>query len=407
MAEVSMFIYPWDLLHEGVPAVIDEVATRGVTRLEIATAYHSAEIISPRRQHDVVTTAEANSCHLPLPEATFSNAAIPPSAIAREHPDLFERLALSAREAGVAVSAWAVAFHNTSLATSRPDLAIQNCFGDPFTHGLCPANPAARRYAVELIGGIASSGLFDRVLVESLSYLLYSHGHPHELWGVRMDPTTRYLLSLCFCRHCVAAAAECGIDAGALRVAVRETLTRSWNTAFPAGRDEDDGNELASLHQVWPELAAYTAMRMDTVTSLTEEVVAAVRTTGTKVDVSAAVWGRPAFTNWVEGVNIAQTMRVADGFVLESYFPSAAQVAREIDHTLALSSLATDEPADLAVALTLWSSHSPTRADFLDKVRTVRESGASRLSLYNYATASAATMEWVSDAVAEMTGTQP
>lgn len=407
MPEVSLFIYPWDFLHEEVSSVIDHVASLGVTRLEIATAYHSAELISPRRTHDVVTTAEANSCHLPLAPSSFSDVATPPSAIANEHPDLYERVVESAQQSGVAVSAWAIAFHNTTLATSRPDLAIENCFGDHFTHGLCPANPAARRYALELLAGVASRGLFDRILVESLSYLLYSHGHPHELWGVRMDPVTRYLLSLCFCRHCVVSGEDRGIDVTRLRATVRNQLTRSWNMAFPAGRDEDDGAELASLHQVWPELAAYTAMRMDIVTSLTSEAARAVAAQGTKLDVSAAVWGRPAFTNWIEGVDIAKTMQVADGFVLESYFPTAAEVAREIDHTQAIASLTADASAELAVALTLWPNHSPTLNDFLSKVSTVRDAGASRLSLYNYGTASSPTLEWVSEAVAEMARTRP
>src|SRR3546814_12350730 len=101
--------------------------------------------------------------------------------------------------AGVAVDGWVIAFHNTDLATANPEAAIENCFGDHFTHGLCPSSPAARTYAMELLAAASGTGLFERVLVESLSYLLVGHGHPPELWGARLDATTRYLLSLCFC----------------------------------------------------------------------------------------------------------------------------------------------------------------------------------------------------------------
>jgi hypothetical protein len=402
VTETGILLYPWDLQADGVDRVVDTVAGLGLTRIDIATAYHSAEIIAPRRTTSVVTVAEANTAHLPLPTGTFTGLELPSSRIAKDDPELYPRLKVAADRAGIRLSGWGVAFHNSSLATQHPDAAIVSCFGDRFSHGLCAANPAARRYAVELLAGISATGLFDRILAESVSYLLYSHGHPHELWGARLDVTTRYLLSLCFCEHCVAAGAEAGIDAERLRAGVAAELSRTWNAPFPAGRDLDDGAELASLHQNWPELAAYTAMRKAVVNSLVAEVATAVRANGARLDVSAAVWGRPAPLNWLEGVDIAATLRAADGFVLESYYPTAGEVAREIDHTTAIARLVGDESADLSVALTLWPVHHATRENFLSKVATVRDAGVDSLRLYNYGTATTTTLAWAADAVALM-----
>lgn len=399
MSEVGLMLYPWDVVADGPERVVDEIASRGASRIEIATAYHSAEAIAPRRDAGVVTVAEANTLHLPVPAESFSDVRIPQSRIAEQHPDLYERLAEAAGAAGLSLGGWAIAFHNSSLASEHPEAAITSCFGDTFTHGLCPANPSARHYAVELIEAVASSGYFDRLLVESLSYLLYSHGHPHELWGARLDATTRYLLSLCFCRYCTEAGASRGIDVDALRQHVAAHLSRSWNQDFPHGRDGDDGSELASLHHVWPELHAYTQMRMERVTALATDVIAAAHKHGVLLDVSAAVWGRPAQMNWLEGVDVVETLRVADGFVLESYHPGAGEVAREIDHTLALRSLLPGNAADINVALTLWQSLSRNRGDFSAKVETVAASGVQRLSLYNYGTATRATLDWIDDAV--------
>jgi len=400
MPETGMLVYPWDLLEDGVERVVEEVAALGVTRLEVATAYHSAEVVSPRRTRAVATVAEANRSHLPLPAGAFTELSIPPSSIAREHPDLYERLAEAGRAAGVAIGGWGIGFHNSDLAAAHPEAAILSCFGDRFAHGLCAANPAARRYAVELFSAIAGTGLFDRVLAESVSYLLYAHGHPHELWGARLDPTTRYLLSLCFCAHCLAAAAERGIDGEALRAAVAAELTRTWNAPYPAGRDLDDGAELSSLVLLWPDLGAYTRMRMDVVTSLLAEVAAAVRARGALLDASAAVWGRPAPTNWVEGVDVAATLRVADGFVVEAYHPTAGEVARELDHVAAIARRVGPEAAPVTVALTVWPSHHGTRDGLLAKVAAARAAGATTLELYNYGTATADTLSWVADAAA-------
>lgn len=404
MAELSMLIYPWDLQIDGVERVIDDVASRGVTRLQIATAYHSAEVISPRRVRSVSIVAEANRAHLPLPAGSFSGLAVPPSSIAANDPDLYPRVKNAADAAGIALDGWAIAFHNTDLATAHPDAAIENCFGDAFTHGLCPASPAARTYAIELLDAVAGTGYFDRVLVESLSYLLVAHGHPHELWGARLDPTTRYLLSLCFCAACIDRGAAAGIEVERLRTQVATELHRTWNVDHPAGRDDDTVAAITSLHMVWPELAAYTRMRMDVVTELVIETATAVRGHGAALDVSAAVWGRPAPTNWMEGVDIAQTLAESDGFVLESYFPTAGEVSAEIDHTLAIRSLIGTDETPLTVALTVWPSFSPTRADFLAKVEAVAGCGVDRLALYNYGTATAGALEWVG-AAAERMGT--
>ncbi len=400
MSELSMLIYPWDVLADGADRVIDTVASLGVDRLEIATAYHSAEVISPRRTDRVFVRAEANTVHLPLADGTFSGLSIPRSSIAESSPELYPQLRASADNAGIGLGGWGIAFHNTRLALEYPDAAILSCFGDRFTHGLCATNPAARIYARELFAGIAATGLFDRVLAESVSYLLQSHGHPHELWGARLDVLTRYLLSLCFCEFCLAAAGERGIDGAALRAAVAAELHRTWNAPFVGGRLADAGQELASLLVVWPDLAAYTRMRLDTVSSLVAELTAV---SSVPFVLSAAVWGRPAPMNWLEGVDLSASLATVDGFVLESYFPTAGEVAAEIDHTQAVAARVS-EPAPLTVALTLWPSHHATRADFLGKIESVLASGIDRIALYNYGTATADTLSWVADAAALVKG---
>ena len=90
-------------------------------------------------------------------------------------------------------------------------------------------------------------------------------------------------------------------------------------------------------------------------------------------------------------------LAAVDGFVLESYFPTAGEVAAELDHTLALAApLPTSAP--LTVALTLWPAHHASRGDFLGKVETVLAAGVDRIALYNYGTATAESLSWTRDA---------
>lgn len=105
-----MLIYPWDVQHEGVQQVVDTVAALGVTRLAVATAYHSAEVIAPRRTKNVVTVAEANTSHLHLPPNTFTGLSLANSNIAKDTPYLFHSLREAASAAGIGLDGWGLPF---------------------------------------------------------------------------------------------------------------------------------------------------------------------------------------------------------------------------------------------------------------------------------------------------------
>jgi hypothetical protein len=108
----------------------------------------------------------------------------------------------------------------------------------------------------------------------------------------------------------------------------------------------------------------------------------------------------------MEGVDIAATRRVADGFVLESYYDAVDDVVRELDHVLALAGPAGAGGAPLTVALTLWEAHHGTADGLASKARAAREGGATGLALYNYSTATARTLGWAAAAAAEFKGDQ-
>lgn len=155
-----------------------------------------------RRGRSVHQAVEANVAHLALP-ARFSGIAIRSGQLVAEAPGLAERLRAAADNEGLRLTAWAVVCHNSELACRYPGSALENCFGDRSTHGLCPSHPSVRQYILELCTGILETGIFDELFVESVAYMLAGHGHPHELWAVRDDPATRYFRSLCFCQACL------------------------------------------------------------------------------------------------------------------------------------------------------------------------------------------------------------
>ena len=391
MAELSVYTYPWEVADLGAEATIDWAAGNGVDRLMVAAAYHSAEVIAPRRTHRVQTHVEANVSHLDLSHAGFEELALPNGSLAIEQADLFPVLSRAARDAGVALSGWVVMFHNSDLAQRVPEAALENCFGDRSAHGLCPANPVVQRYAGKLVAAVAQTGHFDELMVESLSYLLAGHGHPHELWAVRMDPVCRALASLCFCSHCLDRGAAEGIDGGALREWVVESLHRMWNSPVTGLREPDDGNELAALAVVNTNLGGWIRMRCEVVTELLVSVAAVARANDVRLAMGGPVWARPLPHSWLEGIDIAACAQHCERIVVMPYYETSAAVLRDLDFATVLAA-----PAKFQVAQTLWPAHHGGRLEnLLDKVRLAQTLRFTQFGLYNFSMAPQPVIEWV------------
>ncbi len=388
MPELTVFAYPWDLAGTDADAAMAELTALGVDRLALAVAYHSAETIAPRRAERVHTQLTA-AAHLPLPDAAFADLHPETSGLAREDPELIPRLAAAASTAGLRLTGWTVTLHNSALAARRPGAALRNCFGDLSAHGLCPSIPAVRRYVRDLCAAIAAYGCFDELMVESVAYLLAGHGHPHELWGVRLDPATRLLLSLCFCPSCLAEGARRGIDGAALRSWCAAELLRTWNGPLGVVRRPDDGAELSGLLLARPDLYAWARMRAELVTSLVAELAADARHTGTAIAAGTAVWARPAAIGWLEGIDLAGLAESCSRITLMSYHPDPADVARDLDHVLALV------PAHrIQLLQTLWPRHH-VASGLLSKVETAVAAGVEQIGLYNLGLAPKPVLGWI------------
>lgn len=389
MTELSLFAYPWDLA-EGPEDAVTEVAAMGVNRLQVATAYHSAETIRPRRTTDVHQVIEPNVAHLPLAADGFG--AIRPDAghLATQMPDLYPRLAVAARDAGVRLTGWTIALHNSTLAERHPEHALVNCFGDRSRHGLCPSDPAVAEYVVALAGAVADTGYFDELMIESLSFTLAQHGHPHELWAVRMDPVSRLLLSLCFCAACTARGQQAGIDVEAFRREVAHQLDLLWNAPLAASRADEPGTEVAALLAHWPDLTAWISNRMDVVSELAASVRTRASGACVRVVIGSAVWARPAALNWMEGIDLGRLAAQADGVALMPYHPDAGDVARDLDFATRLA-----DPSSLQMLQTIFPAHHPNLEVLLSKIDLGRRAGLERFGLYNLAMATRPVIGWV------------
>ena len=152
------------------------------------------------------------------------------------------------------------------------------------------------------------------------------HGYAHERYFVPLGARVRYLLGLCFCEHCLAAARAAGVDGEAARRSAREAI----ESAF-AG--DDPGGE--------PERDEYARVREQVVTSLVAEVAEAAGETPFEfIELSGAVKGyadgRPTgppapSIAWQLGVDVDAVAGACDGIEAIGYAADPERVRGDLD----------------------------------------------------------------------------
>ena len=196
----------------------------------------------------------------------------------------------------------------------------------------------------------------------------------------------RYLLGLCFCEHCLAAARAAGVDGEAVRRAAREEIERAF-----AG-DGARGGE--------PERDEYARVREQVVTSLVAEVAEAAGETPFEfMELSGAVKG------YADGSPPATRRPRSRGSSALTSTPSPAPVTgsrRWATPPTRSASAATSTPT----ATTRSPSSSARRPPTPTRPRTcvrrstlARERGLRRVDFYHYGLMRLDALDWIRDAL--------
>ncbi|MFN8512945.1 MAG: hypothetical protein U0232_14000 [Thermomicrobiales bacterium] len=389
----SLFLFATDLQDEGIDTVLDNIQHRaGLHGATLACAYHHARDIFPHNPVRKVRFLEGGTVFFRPDPRRYEGLRIAPrmSRLATE-VDMLARLVEATGRRGMAVRAWTVFLHNTTLGTLHPDCAPQNVFGDPYITNLCPANPDVRAFARALAADIARYGV-DAILAESLSYEGFNHGYHHERSFIQLSPVVRHLFGLCFCEHCLRAIRAAGVDTERLSRFVRDALEKAL-AGEPDGLPEGDAT-LANLAPLAEgELGGFLAARQGIVTSLVAEVAEAVAAVGptrlTMMDMSGAAkgyatglpTGDPAAVDaWKEGVDPAAASRAAHALSVIGYAREPERLRLDLDAYTALL------PADrtLSVALRPMLPDCDSAENMAAKLVLLREHDVAWADFYHY-----------------------
>lgn len=402
-----MLAFATDLHDEGLDAVLDNVQERaGVDSLTMAVAYHDARDIFPHNPVHRVRYLEGGAVFFHPEEGNYEGLKLRPrvAELARTTDPLGD-LCEATGGRGMAANAWVVFLHSDRLGFEHPECATQNAFGDRYLTDLCPSNPEVRAYARALTSDIARYEV-STMLAESLQYHGLGHGYHHERYFEPIGTMGTYLLGLCFCAHCLAAARRTGVDAEMVHHLVRYELERLF---AGEGSDEDPAEltreRLAAFGG--EQLLGYLDARIQTVTSLAAEVTAAAGE-GTSVvflDLSGAEKGfasgdpkgDPAPTiGWQTGVDVASMGEVCDIVEATGYASDPDRLRLDIDSYRAL--LADD--SRLGLVLRPMPPDCRSAGNLAAKVALARERGLERVDFYHYGFCRLRSLDWIRESLA-------
>lgn len=388
MLRLGMFVYPWDA-GASADAFLTDYLSLGCNMLAVNSAYHQCSVLAPR------------SCR------TYGRAAAGASFAA--HAEKYGRIRplvvddwtgelLSLREQcakrDVDWRSWVVVLHNDQIGEAYPDTAVRNLRGDCYPSALCVNHPDIREYARALLTDTVETFAPSRVVVESESWMQAFHGRHHEFALARLTPAVRYLLSLCFCPHCLAAAAKAGVDAEEARRVANEVLAKLLEADTTFGANEDA--QLTQIFLEYPTLYAYQQFRMNSVASLVADSAAAVRSLGAKYDCIPSAAPFEISATCFEGAPLRLLADTADGFVPLCY-------TRGESYTLLRRNIRLYAPQSrVALALKLSREFYPDEAAFAALIRDAAQGGAEDIYCYNYGLATAECLGWMRNAYAAL-----
>ena len=389
--ETSAFAFAGDLVDEGMATVLDNIAGRGgLGGVTMAAAYHHGRDIFPHNPTRKVQFLEGGAVFFrPDPDRYKGVGLEPVVSKLTQRSDVLADLCREGDARRLRVRAWTVYLHNYTLGEAHPECACRNAFGDRHLTDLCPSNPRVRAYVTALTSDIASRGVAS-VVAESLHFHGLEHGFHHERYFIELGAFGRYLLGLCFCDHCLAAAERRGVQAKTLREEARRELERRFASA-PA----PDDAELAQADVAafaGGELGGYLQARADTVASLAGEAADAAANEGATfafIDLSGAVkgyaTGRPTgdaapTIAWQFGIDVG-AVAAACGQV-EAIGYAADPERLSLDLGAYGSSMGNSNR--LSVILRPMAPDCDSAANLAAKLAIARDAGAVEVGFYHY-----------------------
>ncbi len=379
-----MWTYPWDLADEGIDPALDAIQqTARVEAISLAVAYHISTYFLPHNPRRQLYFGEDGRIFFEPEAARYEQTVLRPRVSeVVDGPQFLPRLVGRMRERGLGFTAWVVYNYNHYLARTYPQCSKVDALGNRYLVQLCPANPDVRAYQLALTGDVAANYRPDFIFVESPGYLSYDYGWSNPKIQTPIAPRSGFLLSLCFCEHCIAAAERVGLNAARLKERVAAQLRQELpELPLEPPPLPDEAWQQAAFDG---ELARFLAVRADVAASAFEAIASECRRHGVRV------FGSVPLTETEDGA-VSRVQALLDRGLSGVPGPGAST------EPVARRKRALRPGADL-----IAHGHPgqyPSREAFVERMLACRDAGADGFGCYNYGLVRPEHLRWVAAAV--------
>jgi len=382
-----VWTYPWTVLADDPADAVERIADLGVDGLAVASHYHSIRTLEPRGETGPTVRSFPGGAYFE-PGERFADLPLDPprnevDADLGPNRDPIGAVTASARAADLDVRAWTVCLHNTRLGRENPRFRVEDAFGHPQDHALCPSNDAVREYYAAVLEALVEHGV-DGLDLESIGYPSVRHGHGaafgHETDHAVTSQAGEWLLSQCFC-------SACRERMDRLDPAIARDRVRSLCREAMAGPDRSPP-DLTTLRRDDRVVSELFAFRADVVTEFVERLAAASGATPLNYYVADGL-GRDPRDGWPAGVVLDRIDPHLDRVTALCYTDDPETARRRVR--------ALREFVDVVVdgGVTVDPDVVADRSAFEAVVRETRAGIDGELSVYNHATATETPLEWI------------
>lgn len=388
---LSMWTYPWDIQDQGIDGTFADLRDRaGLNTISLATSYHAGRFLQPRSPEQKAYFPEDGTVYFEPDADLWSGMEIRPLVASNvaERGDMLKALVDLREKGGMKVSCWTVCLHNTRLGMLHPAHVTRNAFGNANFYNLCPSSPAARDYVVTLVQDVTTHYKPDMLELESPNFMGFAHEYHHEKDGVGMNEEDDFILSLCFCDHCMARATKAGVPAASARETVRTFIAEMCEREIPQKQFPDFPTAGIDAFLAWPDLHAYLSWRTEPVTSL-------IRESRAKADPATKIVLIDLKDGWLGGVDLEAVGKICDGAILCCYFMEPDAVTA----LMKAGRVALGPNKYLGAGYRVFYPEVRSAAELAARSRAAIEAGADGINFYNYGLIPAKRLDWVRAAV--------
>lgn len=362
----KIFLYPWDVMDEGARPLARRLAALGVESVSLAVVYHSGKLLLPHNPRRRVLLHQDSRSYFPFDANCYGRLRpIPGELLEGRVTSFWEDTLTAFHKENIGVCAWVVVLHSDRLARQNPDCAQQNAWGEPSAHSLCPSHGEVFRYALSLLEDIARAGV-DELHLESVEYAGFLHGAHHEMQAYANTSELDRLMGLCFCPACMERAKQAGVDAPALREAVRKRAEQFFGFEPPMPLDTE----------LW---RAYGDLRARRITQLYTELRTRLRAQGLHTGIKPILWMTDGTAPSTAGVDPALLAPVIDGIL--AVYPSAPE---NVESFVARVRSAVPQTVPVTGGVRLMAPQTVKPQQVPDYIRAYREQGVNEVIFYNY-----------------------